>query len=119
MHKSSCHCGAVSIELYDLPVKLVSCNCSICSRYATLWGHLSQATAKVSYEEGGVSFYQWSDGEIEFYRCNNCGCITHYELFDKADEARLSVNFRMFPQGLIDQLEIRRFDGADTWQFLD
>jgi len=38
---------------------------------------------------------------------------------DKDSEARLSVNFKMFPQGLIDTLETKRFDGADSWKFLD
>lgn len=119
MHKSSCHCGAVEIEIYQLPARLVACNCSICRRYASLWGHLTQETAKVSYEPGAASFYKWGDGAIEFYHCNSCGCVTHYELIDKDSEARLSVNFQMFPQDLVDTLETKRFDGADSWKFLD
>lgn len=56
---------------------------------------------------------------ITFYHCNTCGCITHYEGADKAGQERLSVNFRMFDSSEIEALEVRTFDGADTWELLD
>ena len=119
MLKSSCHCGAVKIEISELPETLIQCTCSICRRYAALWGHLTRRTAKVSFVPGSVSAYMWNDKVIEFYRCNTCGCVTHYEGIAKTENERLSVNFRMFLPAEYEGLEVRTFDGADTWELLD
>tara|TARA_R110002110_G_scaffold376446_1_gene586280 strand:+ start:33996 stop:34358 length:363 start_codon:yes stop_codon:yes gene_type:complete len=117
--KTSCHCGAVQIEISELPERLIQCTCSICRRYAALWGHLTRKTAKVSFAPGAASAYLWNDKIIEFYHCNTCGCVTHYEGVEKTEHERLSVNFRMFPVNSIKGIEVRTFDGADTWKFID
>jgi len=119
MLKSSCHCGAVQIETTEMPKWLTQCTCSICRRYGTLWGHLTRKTARVSFEPGAASAYVWNDKVIEFYHCNTCGCVTHYEGMEKTEEERVSVNFRMFAPEEIEDIEVRIFDGADTWKFLD
>ena len=31
----------------------------------------------------------------------------------------MAVNFRMSDREVIDQFEVKRFDGADTWKFLE
>ena len=102
-----------------LPERLIQCNCSICRRYASLWGHLTRNTARVSFEQGAASAYMCNDKELEFYHCNTCGCATHYESIEKTDDARLSVNFRMFEPGDIEKLELRTFDGAVSFTLLD
>jgi hypothetical protein len=119
MLKATCHCGAVTIEVNDLPERLISCNCSICRRYSALWGHLTRATAKVSYGPGAASAYLCNDHVIEFYHCNNCGCVTHYESVNTGLDERLSINFRMFDHKDIEALEVRYFDGAVSWKMLE
>lgn len=119
LRKASCHCGAVEIEISELPERLIECTCSICRRYGALWGHLTRETAKVSFTPGAVAAYLWNDEVIEFYHCTNCGCMTHYEGTKKTPDERLSVNFRMFSTEEYEELEVRVFDGADTWKLLD
>jgi hypothetical protein len=119
MLKGSCHCGAVRIEISELPERLIQCTCSICRRYAAIWGHLTRKTATVSFAPGTASTYMWNDKVIEFYHCNKCGCVTHYEGIAKTEDERLSVNFRMFPSKELEGIEVRTFDGADTWKLLD
>lgn len=119
MLTSTCHCGAIRIEISELPKRLIQCTCSICRRYGVLWGHLTRQTAKVSFPIGAATAYVWNDKVIEFYHCNTCGCVTHYEGMEKTDEERLSVNFRMFGPSEYEGIEVRTFDGADTWKLLD
>ncbi len=119
MFKSSCHCGAIQIEISELPARLIECNCSICRRCGALWGYLNRKTAMVSFAPGAASAYVWGDKDIEFIHCNTCGCVTHYEGIEKTEEERLAVNFRMFPASEIASLELRMFDGADSWKLLD
>lgn len=119
MYKTSCHCGNVEVIVPQLPLQIVQCNCSICRRYGSLWGHYTRATASVKYQPESVVAYVWGDQVIEFYHCADCGCVTHYEGVDKTPEERLSINFRMFLPEVYSGVPIRLFDGAETWQFID
>jgi hypothetical protein len=63
--------------------------------------------------------YVWGDRSIEFYFCNTCGCLTHYESVEKSDDSRIAVNARMLSPTDIGDAKIKTFDGADTWKYLD
>ena len=119
MLEATCHCGAVRIEIDELPAALTDCNCSVCSRYSALWCHLTRATARIHSAPGIVSAYLCNDEVIEFYHCRKCGCVTHYESIDKAPDQRIAINFNMFPAKDIGAIEIRYFDGADSWKFFE
>tara|TARA_B110000037_G_C17111182_1_gene501925 strand:+ start:1116 stop:1313 length:198 start_codon:yes stop_codon:yes gene_type:complete len=62
--------------------------------------------------------YTWGKKYLEFYHCDICGCLTHYETIDKSDMGRLAVNARMMPPADVIGAEIKIFDGADTLQYL-
>lgn len=74
----SCHCGLIQIEVSSVPVQLTSCNCSVCSRYAALWGYYGPAEVNVSDDKLSGRSYLWGDECVEFFHCQECGCITHY-----------------------------------------
>jgi hypothetical protein len=114
-----CHCGAVSLEVANKPESLTECNCSICRRYGAQWAYYTRETARINHAPGAVSRYSWSDREIEFFHCNRCGCMTHYESMEKPPDSRIAVNTRMFTAAETAQVPVRHFDGADTWTFLD
>lgn len=119
MPTASCHCGAVQIELVHAPQTLTECNCSICHRYGARWVHYTRETAQVLCRPQAVSAYLWGDREIEFYHCNTCGCVTHYESVAKLPFSRISVNARGLPPDEIAGVPVRHFDGASSWEFLD
>ncbi|HSN18506.1 MAG TPA: GFA family protein [Gammaproteobacteria bacterium] len=117
MITASCHCGKVSLELPIAPEQVTSCNCSICRRYGTLCAYYNPAEVRVS---GETDIYMWGDKQIAFHRCRECGCATHWTAVDPAiPQDRMGVNARMLPPELLAQARVRRFDGADTWKFLD
>jgi hypothetical protein len=116
---ASCHCGAIRIEVARKPSVLRQCTCSICRRYGALWAYCTPKTARVLSAPGAARAYVWNDRVIEFYHCTTCGCPTHYESAKKTDDSRIAVNCRMMAPEAIAGIEVRTFDGADTWKYLD
>jgi hypothetical protein len=117
MIKGLCHCGAVGWEFDGIPPKLTSCNCSICRRINGLWAYGTRATIRVT---GPTDTYVQGDRSLAMHRCTTCGCTTHWmALEDSGDATRIAVNMRMADPAAYADIRIRRFDGADTWEFLD
>lgn len=53
------------------------------------------------------------------YRCRTCGIATHWEPTGATPGARHGVNLRNFEPALLASVTVRRFDGAQTWTYLD
>lgn len=115
--KGTCHCGNVSFEITESPEYLVDCNCTACRRFGALWGHIEQS-AFTRAGEGKTTAYMHGDKMLAFHTCNNCGCTTHWE-GHHPDHTHMAVNFRMCEPEVVDQFRIRKFDGFDSWEFLD
>ncbi|MBT8047994.1 MAG: GFA family protein [Xanthomonadales bacterium] len=115
----ACHCGSVRFELDHVPGSLTECNCSICRRYGALWAYYDRKTARINCSPGAVTSYSWGDRQLEFYFCNRCGCVTHYESVEKEPESRIAVNTRMLAAADVAGIEVKHFDGAVTWKYQD
>ena len=66
----SCHCGEVKLILPHFVDVVTDCNCSICYRYAALWGYYE----KNSYQVVGkkkLQSYSHGDKNIIYYSCNS------------------------------------------------
>ena len=113
-----CHCGSVTWTTATDPAWLTECNCSVCSRYGALWGHRPRSDIHIDGREH-TQPYRWGDRLLAFHFCRHCGCVTHWESEDPAADANMAVNFRMAPIEERAGLRTRRFDGAQTWAFLD
>jgi hypothetical protein len=107
----SCHCGNVKIEV-EAPVQVTECNCSICSRYASLWGYYDPAQPDISVGSHGTDSYAWGDKDLDFIRCSNCGCVTHYQTRAGRGEPRVAINFGL-DRGAVRDVPVRYFDGAE------
>lgn len=118
MLTASCHCGAVRLQVPSVPAHLISCNCSICRRYGALWALYESSVVAVSGRDS-LAAYVWGKRTIRTMRCAICGCVTHWEPLDADAGQRFGVNMRNVDPALIDGVEVRRFDGADTWTYLD
>lgn len=64
------------------------CNCSICRRY-----------------------YLWGEKSIEFHRCQNCGCVTHWAAVDRGAD-RMGVNARLMAPEILAAARLRHSDNA-------
>jgi len=112
---ASCHCGAVKIRIDGELGNLTSCNCSICRRLGTLWTYHSPRRVEII---GATATYRWGDETLDLHRCVVCGCTTHWSPIDPASD-RMGVNARLADPALVAAARVRRFDGAETWEFLD
>ena len=73
---------------------------------------------RITAGKGAVDRSILGDKFLRLCRCATCGCITHWELV-KPPRNRMGINFRNFDPSVIATTRIRRFDGANTWKFLD
>jgi len=117
--RGSCHCGAVCLTLPTAPDKAISCNCSLCRRTGGIWAYYSFGTVSVQGHPENTESYIWGDRTLRNVRCKICGIVTHWEPLEPEPGARHGVNLRNFEPALLESVVIRRFDGADTWKFLD
>ncbi|HEY3776588.1 MAG TPA: GFA family protein [Rhizomicrobium sp.] len=118
MIESSCHCGAVKLEIAEAPETVTDCNCSICRRYGVLWAYYSPKDVRIVADTNATDIYVWDDRSLEFHRCRHCGCVTHWAPVDKSTD-RMGVNARLMAPEILAAARVRRLDGANTWQFLD
>jgi len=119
MYTGKCHCGNVTLTIPRLTETTTSCNCSICHRYGALWGYLTCNEVQVDVGQFGLGSYEHGDKCISFKHCNQCGCVTHYTATEAWDSDRLAVNYRMFDPREVANIDVRYFDGADSWTFQD
>jgi hypothetical protein len=119
MYKASCHCGAIQLEVAELPISLTECNCSICHRIGALWAYYKQSQVKIVFSPEALSRYIWGERRIEFCSCKVCGCTTHYESIENGGDKHMAVNARSIAPTELQGIPIRKFDGADSWKYLD
>lgn len=80
-HKSTCHCGAVELEL-DLPDGLVDvrrCDCSMCVRRGAIVASVPLANLKLRKGEDALGLYQFNTHTAKHYFCRTCGIYTHHQ----------------------------------------
>ena len=115
MINGSCHCGTVTFKILEQPEFVVTCNCSICRKLNTSWSHSDRTKTTLNAPEGATHTYSWGE-HLVFHTCKTCGCTTHWMAVDKS---RYAVNCQLASEADMEGVRVRRFDGADTWEFLD
>lgn len=119
MLTGTCHCGYVHIAIPAPPQWIINCNCSICRRYGALWAQYEASTVRIKGHPEHTVGYIWGKKTLKTFRCRHCGCVTHWEPCEIGEGSKLGVNVRNFEPEQIGNVRIRRFDGADTWTYLD
>jgi hypothetical protein len=116
---ATCHCGAIRISVRRKFRTLTSCNCSICRRYGALWAYYAASSVSIVAPKAGLSRYSWNRKIRVYFRCKNCGCVTHYAPRKARRNATVAVNAVNFEPSALAGVRIRQFDGAATWKFID
>jgi hypothetical protein len=114
--KTSCHCGAVRIEVASRPRSLTECNCSICRRYGARWAYFRRRSVKVT---GVRQLQSYARGPMLYFeRCGSCGCVMRWRLKKGGGrDDRMGVNMRMAEDPrLLADIAVRRLDGASSWK---
>ena len=110
-----CHCGAVTLTLGAPPTQITHCNCSLCRSYGVLWAYYAKADVQIDAGTPTQS-YAWNGKNVDFHRCANCGCITHW--WPRKDSRnRVGINARLLDPRLIEAATLVRKDVAGTGLF--
>ena len=102
-----------------LPEKATKCNCSICRRLGAVYAYFEQGTVQISGHPDNTEEYISGDRTLRNVRCRICGCATHWEPLKSEPGIKGGINLNNFDPEIFKNVRIRRFDGADTWSFLD
>jgi hypothetical protein len=98
---------------------VTSCNCSICRRYGALWAYYRASSVQIQAPKGGLSSYSWRRKIRAYFRCNTCGCITHYKYRKKWGSGTVAINATNFEAQVLQGVRVRKLDGASTWKYLE
>jgi len=115
---ATCHCGALVIAVVAYPTEVTDCNCSLCRSYGVLWAYYTTSTIVSLPGTTLTDTYAWNGRHVDFHRCNNCGCVTHWVPRDRTRDRR-GINARLFPTHVLGAVRIRLRDGAHTGKYMD
>ena len=117
MIESSCHCGAVRLQINRAPEEVVDCNCTLCRRYGALWAYGYEGQG---IEVAGKTQAYVRGNAIEFHFCSACGCIAFWrgQRTDEQGRRRIAVNLRMAEPDAVATIPIDHFDGLNTFEDL-
>jgi len=110
IHRGSCHCGAVLVEV-DAPVdiEVQECNCSMCERTGFL--HLIVPAARFRLVQGAenLTTYTFNTGTAKHTFCKVCGCRPFY--VPRSNPDGFSVNVRCLDRSTIRSIKVTPFVG--------
>jgi hypothetical protein len=93
VHRASCHCGAVVLEL-KLPDGIVDprrCNCSICRRKGAIAATVPLSGLRVVKGQETLRLYQFNTRTAKHYFCSVCGIYTHHQRRSHPDQYGFNV----------------------------
>ncbi|MDB4583422.1 GFA family protein [Draconibacterium sp.] len=115
VHKSTCHCGAIELEI-KLPDGIVDarrCNCSICLRKGAIVGSVPLSGLNIVSGEDKLRLYQFDTKEAEHYFCSTCGIYTHHRRRSNSNQYGINLGcLQGVDTALIEGVTI--YDGADN-----
>ena len=93
VHKASCHCGAVELEL-TLPNGIEDprrCNCSMCRKRGAIAASVALDGLKITSGADKLSLYQFNTMTAKHYFCSVCGIYTHHQQRSNPDQFGYNV----------------------------
>ncbi len=115
VHKSTCHCGAVELEL-QLPDGIVDprrCNCSICRRKGAVVASVPLSGLRIAKGEEQLALYRFDSREAEHYFCKICGIYTHHKRRSNPDQYGINLGcLQGVDPNLIEGVTL--YDGANN-----
>ena len=88
-------------------------------RLGALWAYFDADQVRIDAASDVLSSYAWGERTITYHRCAHCGCTTHYSTLENEHVEMIAINCRMAELVDIGGIEVRDFDGRETWKYLD
>lgn len=110
-YSGGCHCGKVRYEVTADLSQVMECNCSICSKKASLLTFVGTDQFKLLSGEGEVGDYQFNKKNIHHLFCKTCGIHSFARGVDPKGNEMRAVNVRCLDDVDPATLNRRPFDG--------
>ncbi|MGE0174207.1 MAG: GFA family protein [Oligoflexales bacterium] len=110
-YTGGCHCGKVSFEIEAEIEKVMSCNCSICSKRGYLLTFVPAAKFKLLKGADVLSDYQFNKKVVHHKFCKNCGVGSFGQGTAPNGEATYAINVRCVEGIELDKLTVKQVDG--------
>lgn len=117
-HKGSCHCGAVRFEVDVDATAGTRCNCSVCTKLATLGTNVKPNDLRLLAGEEHLSSYAWGSKSAQRYFCKHCGahCFARGHVPEIGGDFA-SVNFNCLDDVDPGLVRVTYWDGRhNNWQ---
>ena len=114
-YHGSCHCRRVKFTVTTTIDKVVSCNCTICTKKGVLHHRVAPQQFKLVEGQEHLSLYQFDTKEAKHYFCKTCGI--HPFSNPRAAPAMYSINISCLDDFDLEseEYEVVDFDGRN-WE---
>ena len=110
-HTGSCHCGRVRYEVEGEPDSGLACNCSMCSRRASLLWFVPRDKLRVLTPEQDAGTYMFNKHVIRHRFCPACGIHTWGEGKMPDGSPMAAINLRTLEDFDVDSVPVKHYDG--------
>lgn len=111
VYQGSCHCGQIAFEVEGELTQVMDCNCSICSKKASLLWFVPRQQLRLHTPEENMSTYTFGEKTIQYRFCPTCGIHPFGEGTDPSGHSMAAVNVRCLDEVELSSLSIEHFDG--------
>ena len=112
-HQGSCHCQRVRFEVSGEIARVVSCDCSVCTKKGILHVPVAEGEFRLLSGDADLSVYRFGSNSASHWFCRHCGIHTHGR--PRSDPSRYTVNARCLDdyESILAQVPVSAFDGRN------
>lgn len=110
-YKGSCHCGNVAFEVEGEIKGGVACNCSICSRKASLLWFVPIEQLHLLTPEDNAGSYMFNKHVINHRFCKTCGMHPYAVGTDPKGNRMAAINLRCLEDLDLAAIPVQHYDG--------
>lgn len=110
-HTGSCHCGRIRFEADGNVDGGMACNCSMCSRRASLLWFVDKDRFRLLTPEEDAATYTFHKHVIQHRFCPACGIHPYGEGVGPDGKAVVAINLRTLENFDLDAVPVTHFDG--------
>lgn len=110
-HTGGCHCGKVRYGVRTALDRVMSCNCSHCSKRGLLWSFVPASEFTLRSGEAELVDYQFNRKVIHHLFCRSCGVESFARGTGPDGSETVAVNVRCLDGVDLDALTLTPVDG--------
>jgi hypothetical protein len=110
-YQGGCHCGRVRYQVTTDLGRVISCNCSICSKKAHLLTFVEGGAFALLQGEDSLTDYQFNKHVIHHTFCKTCGIQSFARGTTREGKAMVSINVRCLDDLDLSTVAVTAVDG--------